>query len=186
MNAVTGQPRRTVFATPRAAEFLEPRALQAQTGQPRERFGDVIVKELLDNALDAAESVGVAPEVEISWKVTGDIQRITVADNGPGLRAEVIGRILDFGVLVSDKSAYRSPTRGLQGNAWKTIAGIPCALGLTEPLIVEALGVRHEIAVSIDPGGNVVVRHEQVPCARTTGSAVTVPLPIDQAVDIGD
>ena len=35
---------RTVFATPRAAEFLELRALQAQTGQPVEAFGHVVVK----------------------------------------------------------------------------------------------------------------------------------------------
>jgi DNA topoisomerase VI subunit B len=181
---VTGQLERTVFATPRAAEFLEPRALQAQTGQPRERFGDVVVKELLDNALDAAEAAGVAPETEITWKVTGNTQLITIADNGPGLPGRLIERILDFGVLVSDKAAYRSPTRGLQGNAWKTIAGIPYALGVTEPVVVEAHGIRHEIAVSIDPGGNVVIRHEQAPSARAAGTSVTVPLPAELAVDI--
>ena len=53
--------KRTVFATPRAGEFLELRALQAQTGQPLDAFGHVVVKELLDNALDAAETAGRAP-----------------------------------------------------------------------------------------------------------------------------
>jgi DNA topoisomerase VI subunit B len=57
------QLHRTVFATARAAEFLERRALQAQTGQPADRFGDVIVKELMDNALDAAETAGVDPRI---------------------------------------------------------------------------------------------------------------------------
>ena len=57
--------KRTVFSTPRASEFLELRALQAQTGQSAEAFGDVVVKELLDNALDAAETAGRAPVIDI-------------------------------------------------------------------------------------------------------------------------
>ena len=61
--------QRTVFSTPRAAEFLETRALQAQTGQPAEAFGDVVIKELIDNALDAAESAGVAPVIDISARM---------------------------------------------------------------------------------------------------------------------
>jgi hypothetical protein len=40
---------RTVFATPRAAEFLEVDALQRQTGQPQSAFGRVVLKELIDN-----------------------------------------------------------------------------------------------------------------------------------------
>ena len=60
--------KRTVFSTPRAGEFLELRALQAQTGQPAEAFGHVVVKELLDNALDAAETAGRAPVIEIATR----------------------------------------------------------------------------------------------------------------------
>jgi hypothetical protein len=185
---MTGAERleRTTFSVSRAADVLDVRALQAQTGQPRERFGDVVVKELSDNALDAAETAGVAPDVVFSEKLADDIRLVTVTDNGPGLPAEVIGQILDFTVLVSDKSAYRSPTRGLQGNAWKTIAGIPYALGVTEPITVEALGVRHEIAVSLDPARNVVVRHEHTPCERLPGTSVTVPLPADVEVSVGN
>jgi len=97
--------------------------------------------------------------------------------------AALIGRILDYGVLVSDKSAYRSPTRGLQGNAWKTIIGIPYALGVTAPVVIEACGARHEIAGSLDPARNVVIRHDQAPSARTAGTSVTVPLPGTLAVD---
>ncbi|MGH3547089.1 MAG: ATP-binding protein [Pseudonocardiaceae bacterium] len=172
------QLRRTVFATSRAAEFLERRALQSQTGQPVERFAQVVLKELLDNALDAAESAGVHPEISIIIDTTSAATlTVTVADNGPGLPPEVVEQVLDFNVLVSDKAAYRSPTRGLQGNALKTIVGIPFALGVDVPVVIEARGVRHEIAVSLDPGGNVVVRHDRQPSARTVGTAVTVTLP---------
>jgi DNA topoisomerase VI subunit B len=170
---------RTTFDTPRAAEFLELRALQSQTGQTADHFGDVVVKELIDNALDAAESAGVPPEIGLRVVVEGDLQLVNVTDNGTGLPAEVVERILDFDVLVSDKAAYRSPTRGAQGNAFKTLLGIPAALGTTEPVVIEACGVRHEIAVGLDPGGNVVVRHDRTDSVRTSGTAVTVPLPVD-------
>ena len=60
--------KRTVFSTPRSGEFLELRALQAQTGQPAEVFGHVVVKELLDNALDAAETADRAPVIEIATR----------------------------------------------------------------------------------------------------------------------
>ena len=64
--------QRTVFATSRASEFLELRAIQAQTGQPEDAFGHVVVKELLDNALDAAESADRAPVIEISTRTDGE------------------------------------------------------------------------------------------------------------------
>lgn len=65
---------------------------------------------------------------------------------------ELIDRILDFDRLVSDKAAYRSPARGAQGNALKTVLGIPFALGVHEPVIIEACGLRHEVTVGLDPG----------------------------------
>ena len=102
---------------------------------------------------------------------------MTVTDNGPGMPAEVVEQLLDFGNNVSDKASYRSPTRGMQGNAFKTLLGIPYALGVTEPLVIEAHGTRHEVGASLDPGGNVVIRHDTSPSTRTVGTVVTVPLP---------
>ena len=116
---------RQVFSVSRAADFLEARALVSQTGQPESRFGDVVVKELLDNALDASETAGVQPEITVTIETGGDIQLVTVADNGAGIPPGVVGRILDFATLTSDKALYRSPCRGAQGNALKTIIGIP-------------------------------------------------------------
>ena len=64
------------------------------------------------------------PDVQID--VLGD--RIVVADNGPGLPAEVIDGVLDFSVRVSSREAYVSPTRGAQGNALKTMVAMPFVL----------------------------------------------------------
>jgi DNA topoisomerase VI subunit B len=120
---------RRTFSVSRAADFLEVRALVSQTGQPEHRFGDVVVKELLDNALDACETTGVQPEITVTVETGGDVQRVTVADNGNGIPPEVVARILDYSTLTSDKALYRSPCRGAHGNALKTIIGIPHALG---------------------------------------------------------
>ena len=180
---MSGGVQRTVFATPRAAEFLELRALQAQTGQPDTEFGNVVIKELMDNGLDGAESAGVAPVIEISARTDGEIVRITVADNGVGITADTVSKITDFDRLVSDKAKYRGPTRGAQGNAFKTLLGIPYALDVDAPVVIESGGVRHELAVRVDPGGAVTVDHRTAPCERTVGASVTVPLPADIDID---
>ena len=49
---------RTTFKTSRAAQYVEARALTAMTGQRESNFADVVVKELMDNALDACEEKG--------------------------------------------------------------------------------------------------------------------------------
>jgi DNA topoisomerase VI subunit B len=138
--------KRTVFATPRAAEFLELRALQAQTGQPVEAFGHVVVKELLDNALDGAETAGRAPNIDITTRTDDGITFVTVTDNGAGITPATVDDVCDFTVLVSDKARYRGPARGAQGNALKTLLGIPYALGITKPVVIESAGIRHDRA----------------------------------------
>ena len=161
---------RVTFSVSRAADFLEVRALETQTGQSRSAFGHVVIKELVDNALDAAESATAPPEIEVTTEAGGCIQRVTVTDNGMGIPAEVVVRILDFTTYTSDKALYRSPTRGLQGNALKTILGIPFALGVTEPVVIEAQGVRHVVALSLDAARNLKVGYRQEDCQRTDGN----------------
>ena len=168
---------RVVFSTPRAAEFLELRALQAQTGQPMSAFGDVVVKELLDNALDAAESAGRPPVIDVDTYRAGETIVITVADNGNGISADTVARLCDFTMLVSDKARYRGPARGAQGNALKTLLGIPYALGVTDPVVIESAGIRHQLQVSIDALGDVVIAHDQTESGRREGTSVTIAVP---------
>ena len=167
--------QRQVFEISRAAEYFTVRELQAQTGQSEESFAKVVLKELVDNALDACETAGVTPEISI--EVSGqDTIAMAVHDNGPGLPPETIQRILNFSTRTSDKAAYRSPSRGAQGNALKTILGIPQALGSQEPVIIESQGVRHTIKARIDPAGNLQIDHHQdVFDCQGTRVAVTLP-----------
>lgn len=141
------------------------------------RFAAVVLKELVDNALDAAEAAGIAPEVEIDVSEEDGVYRIIVADNGPGIAQETVRRILDFNVCVSDKTIYKSPTRGAQGNALKTLLGIPFALGCNLPVIIESKGTRHNIYALADPAGNVRVDHREEPSTVKTGARFTVSVP---------
>jgi hypothetical protein len=168
---------RTLFSTDRAAEYFTVSELQSQTGQPRERFAAVILKELVDNALDAAETAGVAPEIVIKVERTESELRVAVGDNGPGIAPATVGRILDFTTRTSDKAVYRAPTRGAQGNAVKTVLGIPVALGGTAPVTIASQHVRHQIHAGIDPAGHVRIGYDTDSCSTEPGTRVTVVLP---------
>ena len=107
----------------------------------------MILKELVDNALDACEEVGTAPVIQIEVG-TG---AITITDNGPGIAAETIAGMLDFSVRVSSREAYVSPTRGAQGNALKTIVAMAFALdGTAGETVIESRGVAHKIVFRVD------------------------------------
>ena len=166
------------FSIARAAEYFTPDGLQKETGQPVGQFFHVILKELIDNALDAAEKVGVAPEVNIEFQSMGGYRmRLAIHDNGHGIPPAVVEKLLDFAYRTSDKAAYRAPLRGAQGNALKTVLGIPVALG--DPrgrLTIEAASVRHDIEIWITPAGEVKHIHTQTP-AVTTGTRIEITIP---------
>jgi DNA topoisomerase VI subunit B len=139
---------RLVFTTSRLGEFCSERELINQTGHDSEDWPRVILKELADNALDAAEETGVMPVIMID--VTDD--GIAVADNGPGIASETVANILDFSTRTSSREAYCSPTRGAQGNALKTLLAMPFALnGERGETTIESQGVAHRVTFSIDP-----------------------------------
>ena len=140
---------REVFTLSRQLEYFTADELTKQTGYDRDRWWpDVISKELFDNGLDGAEMAGVAPEIAVCWSGS----RLMVADNGGGIPAEVVGKLIDYSTRTSDKLAYVSPTRGAQGNAWKTLLAMPYVLDgeQARPIVIEARGIRHEIHVRAD------------------------------------
>lgn len=162
---------RTTFKTSREMDFFSERELVTQTGHDRHEWPFVIVKELVDNALDACEEADVPPRIEI----TADPEGITVSDNGPGLPEETLHGALDFAVRTSNREAYVSPCRGAQGNALKTLIPMPVVLDSEHGrLIIEAHGKRHEIRCGADPISQRPVIHDDETNARTKGTTVRV------------
>ena len=56
------------------------------------------VKEAVDNALDACEEAGIAPDIYVEIQEAGDYYRLIVEDNGPGITKEQIPKV--FGKLL--------------------------------------------------------------------------------------
>jgi DNA topoisomerase VI subunit B len=56
---------RTTFTTSRLLDFFNRKELIAQTGHQPEVWPLVLLKELMDNALDACEDKAIAPEIAV-------------------------------------------------------------------------------------------------------------------------
>src|SRR5262245_37366458 len=141
--------QRVTFKTSREMDFFSDKELITRTGHVPEELPLVIVKELLDNALDACEEAAVtAPVLTVAADPTG----ITVTDNGPGLPEPTLRAALDFTVRASNREAYVSPCRGAQGNALKTLLPMPSVLDPEHGmLVITANGRQHTITCGADP-----------------------------------
>jgi hypothetical protein len=172
--------KRHTFATSRLLEFTSEKELALQTGHPAEQWPCVVAKELGDNAADACEEAGVAPDISFTVTTTRGKGGITVTDNAGGIPADTVTKLLDFSVRVSSREAYVAPCRGAQGNALKTIIMMPFVLGgdTAKPVIIEACGIRHSISISVDAvQQKPMVVHEQERSKKKNGTAITVPWP---------
>jgi DNA topoisomerase VI subunit B len=171
---------RVPFTVSRLTEFCNRRELVNQTGHDVGEWPLVILKEVIDNALDACEEAEIAPVIS----VTVEPGSIVIEDNGPGIPARTIDGILDYTIRVSSREAYASPTRGAQGNALKTI--LPMGYVLDERrgedacgrTVIEAHGTAHHIEFSVDHiSQEPKIRHTTEPSPVVQGTRITVKLP---------
>lgn len=169
---------RAMFSTSRYLDFMSEKELTFQCGYGRRDWPLVIGKELIDNALDACEEQGIAPEITIKVDETS----ITVHDNGAGIPAGMVERLLDFSTRVSSREAYVAPDRGAQGNALKTIVAMPFVMdGELGRVEICGGGTLNEIEITVDrlrqrPKATVATRPEP-------GSFVRVHWPVNPRVD---
>jgi DNA topoisomerase VI subunit B len=139
--------QRTTFQTSRLLEFFSEKELQMQIGFPKEQWPIALLKEVIDNPLDAAESTGTLPDIE----VTLEPDRLSVRDHGPGLPVKTLKSSLNYLVRVSDKAHYVSPSRGQLGNALKCLWAAPyVAHGQQGYVEVVTRGTAHRISVQLD------------------------------------
>jgi hypothetical protein len=142
------------FRTSRLAEYCSEKELVAQTGHESREWLRVVIKELVDNGMDACEEIEIAPVIKVAI-ITGKSEkptRIVVEDNGPGIPAATIAGIIDYDVRVSSREAFVSPTRGRQGNALKTILPMGFILSgkVKGETWIEARGVKHRIVFAVN------------------------------------
>ncbi len=162
---------RTTFETSRELEYFTEKELQAQIGMDPDFWPLAILRELIDNALDACEEGGGPPEIDIT---TAD-DCITVADNGPGIPARTVERSLDYMVRVSNKAYYVSPTRGQMGNALKVIWAAPFVATGTGRAEIVAQGERHQVEISLDRiAQRPDIAYRREPATVKNGSAVKI------------
>jgi DNA topoisomerase VI subunit B len=179
---------RVAFRVSRLMEFCSERELVNQTGHDTYYWLLVVLKELMDNALDACEEAEIAPVIEVDVSIGPDgAMTITLRDNAAGFEADTIESILDYTIRVSSREAYVSPTRGAQGNALKTILAMGYVLdrnragdeidacGVT---IIETRGVKHRIEFRVDHVNNQPkIIHVKTSSEITTGTKITVQWP---------
>ena len=175
---------RVAFRVSRLMEFCTRRELQNQTGHGVGQWPLVVLKELVDNALDACEEAEVAPVISIAVEPGS----IVIEDNAGGIQTSTIKSILDYTIRVSSREAYVSPTRGAQGNALKTILamgyvldrerqdGNAEAVGVT---IIETRGIEHQIEFRVDHVNNEPrIAHTTSPSPVKIGSRITISWPV--------
>jgi DNA topoisomerase VI subunit B len=140
---------RVAFRASRFLDFVGQRELTAQIGHAVQSWPLVIVKELVDNALDGSEEAEAAPSVSIT--VDTAMGTIVISDQGPGIAAATIADIVNYAIRVSSREAYVSPSRGAQGNALKTILAMGFALtGERGETVIESHGQAHRIIFAAD------------------------------------
>ena len=110
---------RTAFSTSRLLDFVSEKELTLQCGYGRHDWALVVVKELVDNALDT----GVFRQVRL------DGQTIMVEDDGPGLPPGDLGRIFSLARPLLSSKVIRRPTRGALGNGLRVVTGAVVATG---------------------------------------------------------
>jgi DNA topoisomerase VI subunit B len=168
--------QRHTFTASRALEFFSEKELTMQIGHSWPFWSLALVKELIDNALDACETSGIAPRIVV--QVAPDA--VTVHDNGPGLPVATLARSLDYLTRTSDKSHYVSPTRGQLGNALKCVWAAPFVASGQQHGRVEVRtgGELHTITVGLDRiAQRPDVQHEVSPCVVKTGTSLTMHWP---------
>jgi len=165
---------RETFETSRELEYFSEKELRAQIGHDTNFWPVAILRELIDNSLDACEKLSTAPVIEI--KITDD--SMTVADNGPGIPVDIIKKSQDYLYRVSDKAYYVSPTRGQMGNALKVIYAVPFVLDPVNPGYVEigSHGELHHISVTLDRLAEVPIIEDTVTPFVRNGTFVKINL----------
>lgn len=169
---------RSAFSTSRLLEFFSTRELSMQIGHVKRAWPIAILKELIDNSLDACEGDIHCPRPVVAIGIEEDA--FSVVDNGPGIPESTIKGALDYSIRVSDKAGYVSPTRGQLGNALMCVWAAPFVASDERKATIEVRshGVLNEITVDVDRiGQSPSISHAKSPASVQKGTSFKVHWP---------
>ena len=100
-------------------DYFTEDGLIKQIGLTKDYWDKVVIKEIIDNALDAIEP--------LKCKAVNIVQNessLGIYDNGNGISCDIVKSIYDFSFYVSQNRLFVTASRGKQGNGLKTIISI--------------------------------------------------------------
>jgi hypothetical protein len=136
-----------VYSTEDWQLFLNPDTLPQKAGCYADELPALVLKELVDNALDEGSEV----------TVTLEGGRWIVRDNGPGLDPNQVPLLFAVNRPLRSSKLKRLPTRGMLGN------GLRVVMAWARDVVVETRGVRLTLKVDAATGHTTVVQREDVP-----------------------
>jgi hypothetical protein len=150
--------------------FLDRHTLPQKAGCEPDQIGRVVIKELVDNALDSGAS---------KVSLTGGEQHCTVTDNGPGLAAKDMLRVFAVNRELVSSKLVRLPTRGMLGNGLRVVMGAAAAYRGT--ISVTTRGHTYELGTDGVTGATRVI--SSAPAADRDGLTVTITFPHPRFAD---
>jgi DNA topoisomerase VI subunit B len=172
--------KRSILSFSRDLEFATETELAKRVGCRRHYRLRVVVKEMIDNSLDSAEEHGIDPEITITIDGSG----LTVADNGPGMSAELVERLCIRSERTSIREAFAACDPGSQGNALPVIMALAFGFGREEAgLTITSRGVEHAITLRVNRlKGCIDLERATRDAATTPGTSISLvwPMPLDR------
>jgi histidine kinase/DNA gyrase B/HSP90-like ATPase len=151
--------------------FTSPNTLPQQAGVPLRHIRRLVLKELVDNALDMVRHLGAAGEVSIH---KDDPHTFTVRDNGPGLHGtpEQIASLFSLNRPMTSSKRWRRRTRGAIGNGLRVVTG--SVISAVGRIVVCTRNQRITLRPQIEDGSTTVEKVEAI--NFPVGTAITVEI----------
>jgi hypothetical protein len=148
------------FERPDWVLFRSISTLSQKAGVPVRMLRRLVLKELVDNALDAGGKASIRQ----------DDETYIIEDDGPGIGGspEDIARMFSINRPMVSSKLWRLPKRGALGNGLRVVAGAVLSSGGS--LIVKTRNMEHVLTPRDDGGTSVV----SSPVAAPTGTAISI------------
>lgn len=159
--ALKKQSAQIQFVRTDANLFLHPDRLSQKAGVPKAQLRRMALKELVDNALDAASNATLT-------ELDPDI--FVIEDDGPGISPRRVVELFSVRRPMISTKLMRRPTRGMVGNGLRVATGAAFASG--GKLTVESRGVQQQLSFDRGTGETVVVDSRESSVAG--GTRITV------------